>query len=182
MSLFAERNTRLDFLGYHYPASWFQSLNPFYIFALAPVLAWLWVRLGPRDPSSPFKFATGLVLVGLGFAILAPGAGSGARVSPMWLIVAYFLQTVGELLVSPVGLSAMTKLAPTRVAGLVMGIWFLGDGMGNYCAGLLASLYETFPLAKLFGLVGGVTIGLGFLMYLLVTPVKRLMGGADDKD
>ncbi len=181
MSLFAARNTNLDLLGYQFPASWFQSLNPFYIFALAPVFAVLWIRLGRRDPSSPFKFASGLVLVGLGFAILAPAAASGGRVSPIWLVSAYFLQTVGELLVSPVGLSAMTKLAPARVASLVMGIWFLADGVGNYFAGALAELYETFPLSKLFGLVGGVTIALGILMFLLVPPVKRLMSGADEK-
>jgi proton-dependent oligopeptide transporter, POT family len=178
MNLFADRNTRLDFLGYHYPASWFQSLSSFFVITLAPLFAVLWVRLGKRDPSSPFKFATGLVFVGLGFAILAPVA-HGGRVSPLWLLMAYWLQTIGELLLSPVGLSAMTKLAPARIASFVMGIWFLADAIGNYIGGQLASVYEVFPLPQLFGLVGGVTLGLGVILYLLVPPVKKLMSGAN---
>jgi POT family proton-dependent oligopeptide transporter len=178
MNLFAARNTRLTFFNYEFPASWFQSLNSLMIILFAPVLAVLWVRLGRRDPSSPFKFATGLVLVGLGFAILSPAA-HGTGVNPLWLVAAYWLQTMGELLLSPVGLSSMTKLAPARVASFVMGIWFLADAIGNYIGGRLASVYEVFPLPQLFGLVGGITIALGVLMYLLVPPVKRLMQGAE---
>ena len=178
LNLFAERNTRLTLLGISYPASWFQSLNSLMIMPLAPFFAWLWVKLSSKDPSSPAKFAGGLLFVGLGFAILVPVAGGG-RVSAIWLVLCYFLQTVGELLLSPVGLSAISKLAPARLAGMMMGIWFLADSVGNYIGGRLASFYETFPLPLLFGLVAAITIAFGLVMLLLVKPVKKLMGGVN---
>jgi proton-dependent oligopeptide transporter, POT family len=178
LNLFAKRNTRLEFLGFSYPASWFQSLNSLFIMVLAPFFAWLWIRLGPKDPSSPAKFAGGLIFVALGFLVLVPVAGGG-RVSPIWLILCYFFQTVGELLLSPVGLSAMTKLAPPRIVSLTMGAWFLADSVGNYIGGLWASVYETFPLPMLFGLVGLVSLAVGALLLLFLRPIKNLMGGAD---
>ena len=103
---------------------------------LAPVFAWLWLRLGAvgKEPSSPAKFASSLIFVAAGFAILIIPARQGGQVSPMWLTMTYLLHTVGELLLSPVGLSAMTKLAPVRIAGLVMGIWFLGTSVGTSSA------------------------------------------------
>jgi proton-dependent oligopeptide transporter, POT family len=177
LNLFADKNTRLTVFGYTYPASWFQSLNSLFILALAPFFAWLWVWLGPKDPSSPAKFAAGLVFVGLGFAILVPVSGTSARVSPLWLILTYLLHTIGELLLSPVGLSAMTKLAPARVASLMMGVWFLADSVGNYIGGRLASVYNTFPLPKLFGFVAAFVILAGIVMVLLVRPIKKLMEG-----
>jgi POT family proton-dependent oligopeptide transporter len=178
LNLFADKNTRLTLLGYAYPASWFQSLNSLYILALAPFFAWLWVWLGPKDPSSPAKFAAGLVFVGLGFAILIPVA-TGARVSPLWLILTYLLHTIGELLLSPVGLSAMTKLAPARVASLMMGVWFLADSVGNYIGGRVASVYNTFPLPELFAIVAGFTILAGLVMAVLIRPIKKLMEGVN---
>ncbi len=182
LNLFAERNTDRNILGYEYPASWFQSVNSFFIFGLAPALAWLWVRLGKRDPSSPAKFSMGLMLVGLSFVVMILGAvrsANGAHVTSAYLWICYFLQTVGELLLSPVGLSAMTKLAPVRFCGLVMGIWFLAASMGNYIAGRLASLYESYSLPRLFGLGAAVTIGLGLVLALMVKPIRRMMGGVN---
>jgi POT family proton-dependent oligopeptide transporter len=178
LNLFAKRNTRLTFLGFTFPASWFQSLNSLFIMLLAPFFAWFWIKLGPKNPSSPAKFAGGLLFVALGFLVLVPVSGAG-RVSPMWLIVCYFFQTVGELLLSPVGLSAMTKLAPARIASLTMGAWFLADSVGNYIGGLWASVYETFPLPMLFGLVGLVSLAVGALMLIFLRPIKDLMSGAD---
>lgn len=178
LNLFAARNTRLTLFGFSYPASWFQSLNSLFILILAPVFAWLWIKLGPRDPSSPAKFAGGLLFVALGFLVLVPVAGGG-RVSPIWLVLCYFLQTVGELLLSPVGLSAMTKLAPARIASLTMGAWFLADSVGNYIGGLWASAYETFPLPILFGLVGAVSLLVGAILLAFLRPIKNLMSGAD---
>jgi POT family proton-dependent oligopeptide transporter len=180
LNLFAERSTNNRLFGFEYPASFFQSLNSFYIFGLAPVFAWLWVKLGDRNPSPPWKFSLGLVFVGLGFALLVPAAQQalgGAKVSPMWLFGTYFLHTVGELLLSPVGLSAITKLAPTRVAGFMMGVWFLSNAMGNYLGGRLASFYESFPLDSLFGIVAAFGIGFGVLLALVAKPITRLMGG-----
>ena len=118
----ADRNTRTSILDLAFPSTWFQSLNALFIIALAPLFAWLWVWLGRRgaEPSSPAKFGVGLVLVGAGFAVLVGAsvfAEQGVMVSPMWLVAVYFLHTCGELFLSPVGLSAMSKLAPVRIGG-----------------------------------------------------------------
>jgi proton-dependent oligopeptide transporter, POT family len=179
LNLFAERATDSTALGIDFPASYFQSLNALYIIALAPVFAWLWIWLGPREPSSPVKFALGLIQVGAGFAILVVGAQlaeQGVRVSPMWLAVTYLLHTSGELCLSPVGLSAMTKLAPARIVGLMMGVWFLAASVGNYIGGRLAAFYETLPLPQLFGAVGSFGIAAGLVLWLLAPSLKRLMG------
>jgi len=156
LNLFADRNTDNSVLGVGFPSSWFQSANPLFIIAFAPLFAWLWIRLARRhqEPSSPAKFGLALVLVGAGFAVLVPPAilgRDGALVSPMWLTAAYLLHTWGELALSPVGLSAMTKLAPVRIGGLVMGVWFLGLSVGNYIGGRVGGLYESWPLPSLFG-------------------------------
>ena len=135
LNLFAERNTNCILLGYRFPASWLQSLGSLFIILLAPVCAWLWIALGTRDPSSPRKFTAGLVFAALGFAaLILPLAVGTGRVSPWWLVLTYLLHTAGELCVSPVGLSAMTRLAPERAAGLIMGVWFLSTSAGNFFA------------------------------------------------
>jgi POT family proton-dependent oligopeptide transporter len=180
LSLFAQRNTNRVVLGFDFPASWFQFVQPFFIITLAGVFAWLWLALGKREPSSPTKFSIGLFLVGLGFAVLAVGAAltaGGATVSPWWLVVTYLLHTLGELCLSPVGLSAMTKLAPARVAGMMMGLWFVSLSIGDYLAGKAASVYESMSLAQLFGTVAALAIGAGLVMALLVKPTVRLMSG-----
>jgi POT family proton-dependent oligopeptide transporter len=179
LNLFADRNTRTEILGWRFPSSWFQSLNSLYIITLAPVFAWIWIRLGSREPSSPAKFAVGLLFVGAGFGILVIAARlseQGIQVSPMWLGVTYLLHTIGELSLSPVGLSAMTKLAPARIAGLMMGVWFLATSVGNFIAGRLAGFYEAMPLPDLFGSVTAFAMVAGVIMLLLVKPIKRLMG------
>jgi POT family proton-dependent oligopeptide transporter len=139
----------------------------------------MWIKLGRREPSSPAKFGAGLILVGAGFAVMIVAAGlatNGVRVSPSWLIVTYLLHTVGELALSPVGLSAMTKLAPARIGGLLMGVWFLSISAGNYLGARMASLYETLSLPTLFTAVGGIGIGAGLLLLVLVKPIRSLMG------
>lgn len=179
LNLFAERDTNNTFLGMDFPASWYQSLNALFIIALAPVFAWLWIWLGSKEPSSPTKFACGLLFVSLGFAVMilaALAAGNGTLVSPMWLVVTYLLHTIGELCLSPVGLSAMTKLAPERVTGLVMGVWFLGPSIANYISGRLAGFYESMPLWQLFGFVTIFSLGSALVMALLVPWTKKLMG------
>ncbi|MEM8714001.1 MAG: oligopeptide:H+ symporter, partial [Planctomycetota bacterium] len=156
LSLFAKRNTETSFLGMAFPASWFQSANALFIVTLAPVFAWMWIKLGKRAPSDPAKFAIGLFFAGAGFLVLAGGAmGSGGwtRVSPLWLVAVYLLHTVGELFLSPVGLSSMTKLAPARVASLMMGVWFLAASVGNFISGSVAGFYEDLALPALFSYV-----------------------------
>jgi POT family proton-dependent oligopeptide transporter len=182
LTLFADRSTDNHVLGYAYPSSWFQSLNSLFVIFIAPVFAWLWIRLGRREPSSPAKFALGLMLVGLGYVVVASGAlkaAGGVRVSPLWLTLTYLLHTCGELSLSPVGLSAMTKLAPAKVASLMMGVWFLADAVGNYIGGRVAAVYESFSTPALFGTVAGFAIGLGIVMLAFVKPMKRLMGGVN---
>ena len=182
LNLFAERNTDKHLFGYAYPSSWFQAINSLFIIAVAPMLAWLWVRLGSKDPSSPAKFSLGLIFVGLGFAVMVVAglrASSGVQVSSVWLWITYFLHTVGELCLSPVGLSAFTKLAPARVAGFMMGVWFLSTSIGDYIGGRMASLYESWTLPSLFGAVAAFCIVLGLVLALFVKPMKKLMGGVN---
>jgi POT family proton-dependent oligopeptide transporter len=178
LNLFAERNTDTTIFGYRFPASWFQSLNALFIIALAPVFAWLWIRLGTRNPPELVKFTVGLVLVGLGFAVLivaAKVAESGVRVSPLWLACTYLLHTAGELCLSPVGMSAVTKLAPARIAGLTMGVWFLALSVGNYLGGRVAGLYEGFSLPELFGAVAVYALVAALVLGLLIKPIQRML-------
>jgi POT family proton-dependent oligopeptide transporter len=179
LNLFADRSTRHALLGFTFPSSWFQSLNSLFIIIFAPAVAWLWVTMGTRQPPSPVKFSIGLIGVGLGFLLLVPAASaasSGALVSPMWLTSAYLIHTFAELCLSPVGLSSMTKLAPARVVGSMMGVWFLGASVGNFLAGRMASFYEQLPLQQLFGAVSLLPIAAGTAMLLLSPRFKRLTG------
>ena len=147
---------------------------------LAPVFAWVWLAMRRREPSSPAKFSLGLLFGGLAFAILIPAAFvvvGGSRVGPYWLVGTYLLQTLGELCLSPVGLSAMTKLAPARAAGFIMGIWFLSTSIGNWLAGKAASMYSSMPLPSLFGSVAGFSIAAAVVLAILIKPTVRLMQG-----
>ncbi len=179
LNLFADRSTDNRALGYAFPSTWYQSLNSLFLITLAPVFAWVWARLATKgqDPSRPAKFAMGLVFVGLGFAILvgpARSAEAGALVSPMWLMLTYLLHTIGELALSPVGLSAMSTLAPARIAGLIMGVWFLSISVGNFLGGRIASFYESMALPSLFGVVATFAIIAGLLLFAFVPAIRRL--------
>lgn len=187
LTLFAERNTDNSIFGWTFPSSYWQSVNAVMIILLAPVFAWLWIRLGKRDPSYPFKFAVGLFFAGLGFAVLVFGAqlsvgdGDGGvnPVSPFWLLSVYLLHTIGELCLSPVGLSSMTKLAPTRVVSLMMGVWFLATAVGNFLGGTVSGFYEDFELPTLFGAVAAGAGLMALIMFLLVGPIRRMNAQAE---
>jgi POT family proton-dependent oligopeptide transporter len=176
LNLFADRNTNNSVFGWSFPSSWFQSANPLFVISFAPMFAWLWLRLASRgqEPGAPAKFAVGLLLVGLGFAVLIPPASQGTLVSPGWLTLTYLLHTWGELSLSPVGLSAMTRLAPVRIGGLVMGVWFLGTSVGNYIGGRVAGFYESMSLPSLFGAVAAFAVVAGLLMLAFARPLNRL--------
>ncbi|MGH9159797.1 MAG: peptide MFS transporter [Vicinamibacteraceae bacterium] len=181
LNLFADRYTRLSVFGVSFPSSWFQSVQPLFVILLAPVFAWWWIRLGRHQPSSPAKFAYGLLFAGLAFLVLVPAAtiaqsGEGVRVSPAWLVLALFVTELGELCLSPVGLSVVTKLAPVRIVGAMMGVWFLSNALGNKLAGWAAGFFSTLPLPTLFGTVAGVMLVAALGLFLLVKPTKRLMG------
>jgi POT family proton-dependent oligopeptide transporter len=180
LTLFAERDTRTSFLGWKFPVGWFQSMNSLFIWTLAPVFAWIWFSLGRRgsEPSTPVKFSLGLIMVGAGFALLMVGSqfAVSGQVSPLWLTGVYLLHTFGELCLSPVGLSAMTKLAPVRIAGLMMGVWFLATSVGNFMAGRISGFYKEMPLPSLFMTIALVGIIAGLMLLSLTRPMKRLMG------
>ncbi len=184
-NLFADRYTDRHVLGLEIPAGLLQAVNPFFIVVFAPVLAAVWLSLGRRnrDLSAPVKFALGLLLLGAGFFVMYLASLrvlAGDKVWPTWLVGTYFLHTIGELCLSPVGLSSMTKLAPGRFVGQVMGLWFLSLALGDNLAGQLSGEFDSSNLLSLPGLFLKIfwwgTIGGGAM--LLLTPVlKRLMVG-----
>ncbi len=195
MNLFAEYFTDLsvpsrDGTGMDtIPASWFQSLNPLYIILLAPLFAWFWGWLQHRNPSIPTKFGCGLALLAVGFLILGWGAtytGSATAeevkgdptlavlVSPNWLVVTYLFHTMGELCLSPIGLSSVTKLSPRPLVGQMMGMWFMGAALGNLLAGMTAGLFDEMERGELFWSVALWSGAAGALMACL--PLRRLFG------
>jgi len=184
LNLFADRYTRLDVWGFSFPSSWFQSVQPIFVIALAPGIAWLWIKLGRREPSVPAKFALGVLFMALSFLVLVPAgtmaqSGSGIRVSPWWLVASYGISELGELCLSPVGLSVVTKLAPARIVGVMMGVWFLSNAFGNKLAGWAAGFFGLLPLHTLFALVASILLGAALLMFALLKPINRLMRSGD---
>jgi proton-dependent oligopeptide transporter, POT family len=182
LNLFADRYTRTEMFGLSFPSSWFQSVQPVFVILLAPVFAWMWVRLGRHEPSVPAKLAIGVLLMGVAFLVLVPAgtaaqSAAGVRVSPWWLIVSYGISELGELCLYPVGLSAVTKLSPPRIVGLMMGVWLLSNSFGNKLAGWAAGFFSTMPLRQLFSEVAIILFVTSAIVFALVKPIKRLMEG-----
>jgi POT family proton-dependent oligopeptide transporter len=189
LNLFARDHTDRSFLGSwfasgQHPVSWYQIAQAVFVLSLAPVFAWLWISLGRRgrDPSAGTKFGLGLLQLGLSFLVMMVAAQTvlhtGHRVLPVWLIVTYLLQTTGEMCLSPIGLSNVTKLAPARYSSQMMGTWFLGAAIGNLAAGLIGgeigSDVADMPAQFLrMALIGGVS---GCIMLALARPVRAWMG------
>jgi len=181
LNLFAENYTDRTIGSRSYPASWLQSVNAFFIVCLAPVFGWLWVWLANRNanPSTAVKFALGLLGLAAGFFVIAWGAANATPDSPIsasWLIVMYFLHTVGELALSPVGLSAVTKLAPASRISQMMGLWFVATSLGNVVAGLVAGRLEALEPSPLFFAVTTIIGSAGFIALAASPWIKRLMG------
>jgi POT family proton-dependent oligopeptide transporter len=179
MNLFADKLTDRNLMGWEIPASYFQAINPLAILLLGPVMAALWLRLDTSRFSlpTPAKMAFGLVFLALGFIVLAIGdsrAQAIGKVGPLWLTVVYLLHTVGELCLSPVGLSMVTKLAPARVAALMMGIWYLANAAANYLAGILEDLLKGTSMPLYWFLVGS-SLGAAIVLFAITPLVKRLM-------
>ncbi|MDH4983010.1 peptide MFS transporter [Hyphomicrobium sp. D-2] len=180
IALFAQELTRNEVLGWSFPAAWYQSLNPLFVILLAPLFATLWLRLGSRQPSSPVKFVLGLSFLAASFLLMVPAAMLTAegRISPLWLVGLFFLQTTGELLLSPVGLSTMTKLAPPHLVGLVLGVWFLSMAWGNKIAGILGAGYDSADPSALAGffLQQALMVGVATALLIALVPwLKSLM-------
>ncbi len=181
LNLFADRLTRCEIAGWQFPSSWFQSFNPILVICLAPVFSMLWIKLGSRQPSSAAKFAVGLLFVGLGIGIMVPASllAVSGKVSPLWLIAVYLVQVIGELCLSPVGLSMVTKLAPARLVGLMLGIWFLASSFGNLLAGYFGGFFndkDPGALVSLFGSMAAVAIAAAVILALISPAVRKLMG------
>ena len=187
LNIFADRYTNLDFGSFTLPSTWFQSLNAAFIVIFAPVYAWMWVALAKRNlnPSTPLKFGIGLVILALGFLVMIGAANvvvAGNKALPSWLFFTYLLHTFGELALSPVGLSATTKLAPKRFVGQMMGIWFLGAALGNVIAGLIAGEFDAENVSAMpaqYMQIVLTTGGAGIMFLIFSRPLKKLMGGID---
>lgn len=185
LSLFTHRYTDRTIFGFDVPASVFQSVNAFYILLFGPVLASLWIWLARRgwEPSTPAKFGIALALVGAGFLVLVAGAGAPGVLTPvLFIFLLYLCHTLGELCLSPVGLSAMSKLAPARMTGLMMGIWFLAMALGEYAAGLIAAATggeqgaaSRENVLAVYGTIGWWSVGIGIAVMAVAPLVKRLM-------
>jgi POT family proton-dependent oligopeptide transporter len=181
LNLFARDLTDRSMFGREVAASSLQSINAFFIIVMAPLFGMLWVWLDSRakNPSIPLKAGMGLVLLASGFFVLAWGAANASPdnlVSPAWLVVTYYLHTVGELCISPIGLSAITKLSPQRRVGQMMGIWFVGAALGNLFAGLVAGQLESLMPSELFRTVAMITGGIGVVAMIVSPGFKKLMG------
>jgi POT family proton-dependent oligopeptide transporter len=185
LNLFARDFTDRVIVGWEMPTLWLQSVNSLFVITLAPVFAALWIALGKRglDLSSPAKFSAGLLFAGVGFLLMVPAAsivigGGTARVSPWWLVGSYFFQTLGELSLSPVGLSSMTKLAPRAFVGQMMGVWFTASALGNLIAGLVGGHVDPSKLdqmPQLFQQTSLSLFGAAIVLAILIVPIRKMM-------
>ncbi|MEK4520494.1 peptide MFS transporter [Psychrobacillus sp. FSL W7-1457] len=180
LAQYADERVDLTLGSFEISPAWFQSLNPLFIIALAPVFAWLWVKLGNRQPSTPRKFAYGLFFAGLSFVVMIFPAyfnGTDTLANPMWLVLSFFLVVLGELLLSPVGLSATTKLAPAAFAAQTMSLWFMTNASAQAINAQVVKLYKPETEIMYFGVIGAIAIGLGVILYLMTPVIQKYMRG-----
>ena len=181
LNLFAKELVRTEIFGIGFPSSYLQSCTPFFVIILAPIFSYLWVSLKDRQPSSPAKFTLGLLFIGAAYLLMIPASmlTVQGKISPMWLVGLYFLEVCGEMCLSPVGLSTVTKLAPAKLVGIMMGVWFLASSLGSKLAGYLSGFYVGNNSTQLVTLYGGIAVGLlvATVVLAILTPtIKRLMG------
>ena len=187
LALWADANTNRTIFGWEMPASWFQSLNPMLIFALIPLINMVWASQARRrrEPSSVTKMAIGCILLGLSFLVMIPPShtvAGGAKVSMLWLAGCIAILTVGEIYLSPVGLSLVTKLAPPRMVSMLMGTWFMAAFFGNYLSGYIGTYWETTSKEFFFIALAAMSIGAGLGILLVGKPLRRAMGSGLDGD
>ncbi|HYV83485.1 MAG TPA: peptide MFS transporter [Pyrinomonadaceae bacterium] len=180
LNLFAKELVRTEFMGREFPSSYLQSCTPLFVIFLTPLFSALWVWLKDRQPSSPVKFTLGLLFIGAAYLLMVPACmlTVNGRISPLWLVGLYFLEVCGEMCLSPVGLSTVTKLAPLKLVGIMMGVWFLASAFGSKLAGYLSGFYVSNNPMQLVKLFGGIAVGLlisAGVLALLTPTVKRLM-------
>jgi POT family proton-dependent oligopeptide transporter len=180
LASYADKRTQLEFAGLHISPAWFQSLNPLFIIVLAPVFAWFWIKLGDRQPSIPKKFSLGLLFAGLSFiVILLPAylGGTDSLVNPLWLVLSYFVCVLGELCLSPVGLSATTKLAPAAFSAQTMSLWFLSNAAAQAINAQIVKFYTPATEMLYFGIIGGASIVLSIILFILAPKIQGFMKG-----
>ncbi len=182
MNLYTDEKVDRVLLGFEIPTTWFQAVNPALIFILAPLFSMMWTRLGAKkmDPSTPVKMALGLFLLAVGFVFMVGAAqvsGAGGKPSALWILAAYFWHTTGELCLSPIGLSMVTKLSPARMVSMMMGLWFLSNAAANYLAGVIGSMVADFNELQIFMAITGVSIGAGLLLLTVARVLVRWMHG-----
>ena len=181
LNLFAKALVRTEFFGREFPSSYLQSCTPLFVIMLAPIFSAIWVKMKDRQPSSPVKFTLGLLFIGIAYLLMIPAClmTANGKISPMWLVGLYFLEVCGEMCLSPVGLSTVTKLAPVKLVGIMMGVWFLASSFGSKLAGYLSGFFVANNPMQLVKLYGGIAVGLliaAGILALLTPTVKRLMG------
>lgn len=181
LATYADTRVNLSIAGFEISPVWFQSLNPMFIIILAPIFATLWMKLGDRGPSTPRKFSFALFFAASSFFLMViPGIlsnGGETLVSPWWLVGSFFLVVIGELLLSPVGLSATTKLAPKAFAGQTMAIWFLASAAAQAINAQLVRIYAVVSETTYFGVIGGFALGLGIIILIVSPIISRAMNG-----
>ncbi|WP_379971107.1 peptide MFS transporter [Ectobacillus sp. sgz5001026] len=177
---FADTKTQLDFAGIHISPAWFQSLNPLFIVVFAPVVGYLWVKLGDKQPTIAQKFSLGLLFAGLSYVVILVPAmlgGTQSLVNPLWLVLSYFIVVIGELCLSPVGLSATTKLAPEAFSAQMMSLWFLSDAAAQALNAQLAAFYTPENEMTYFGVIGLASIVLSIVLFAIAPKVQKFMVG-----
>jgi POT family proton-dependent oligopeptide transporter len=178
VTIYADERLNRDLFGWEMPVPWVQSINPVFIIVLSGVFAAVWTKWGVNQPSTPVKFAFGTGIMGVAFLLFLPFAGGGANSTPLLAIVGILLVfTIAELLLSPVGLSASTKLAPQLFKTQMVALFFLSVALGTAMSGVLARWYATAPEPLYFGVLGGIAILLGVMLALFTRPILRLMSG-----
>jgi POT family proton-dependent oligopeptide transporter len=181
MALWADANTDRVIFGWEMPASWFQAFNPLMIFIFVPLLNMFWTRQDRRgkEPSSIAKMGIGCILLASAFLILIPPARELAvhpKASLWWLAGCTFMLTIGEIYLSPIGLSLVTKIAPARIVSMMMGVWFLSSFFGNYLSGYLGTFWEKMPREKFFLLMFALSFATGLAFFALLKPLKKAIG------
>ncbi|PWC06865.1 peptide MFS transporter [Mycetocola zhujimingii] len=178
VTIYSDERLNRSLFGWEMPVSWVQSINPIFIIILSGVFAAIWTKWGTRQPSTPLKFAAGTAIMGAAFLLFLPFAGGAANSTPLLAMVGIlFVFTVAELLLSPVGLSVATKLAPEAFRTQMVALFFLSVALGSAVSGLLAEWYLTVNESLYFGLLGGIAIAIGVILALMARPVLRLMSG-----
>ncbi|MDR6124825.1 POT family proton-dependent oligopeptide transporter [Bacillus sp. SLBN-46] len=180
LASYADTRTQLNFAGIKIQPAWFQSLNPLFIITLAPLFAWIWVKMGDRQPTIPQKFSLSLLFSGVSFlVILLPSylGGTDSLVNPLWLVLSYLICVIGELLLSPVGLSATTKLAPAAFSAQTMSLWFLSSAAAQALNAQVVKFYSEDTEMAYFGIIGGASILLGIILLMLSPKIQKFMHG-----